>query len=660
MILHVDLETRSPVNLLTAGSKKYAAQAEIICMRYAFDDGEIGSWDPILNPGEPFPTAVTEHFITGGICYAHNAEFEKDIFEAVMPEVAPEPWQWTCTANMARACALPGRLGQLCVALGTQTQKQAEGLALIKQLCIPRADGSYDESRDALVKMGDYCTDDVRTERECATCLRALTDDENDDYLVNVLINDRGIPVDLELAKLAQQYAEDEKDDLMKQLEVASGGDLSKTSGVKLTNWVYESIQPEHRLLMEREVDGELKRTLDKRTRFELLALTDLDPDLRTVLECCDLASKSSVSKFKRMQERALDGRVYGAYLANGAGQTGRFSSIGLQVHNLPRASVEFPEEVIQNMRDGIPLVDTMTVLSHLLRQSICAPDGKWFVWSDLSAIEGRVLPWLAKSLVADNKLHLFKTGQDIYVHTAAEMFNLNLAHVNDTLRQQGKIAELSLGFAGGAGALKAMARNYGVVFTDQEAEDIKTRWRDANAWAPLFWAGVEAAALRAIDNPETLQPVGRLKYLYTPGVLHNALWCILPSGRPLCYPAVRTEMVDSPWGEQRVITGLKASLQPKKGETEWPRQRIWKGLLAENATQAAAADVLRGALRELVLEHNAPVCAHTHDEIVLEVDEPDVEHWTEVLNATLTKVPAWAEGLPLACKGDDGYRYSK
>ena len=207
------------------------------------------------------------------------------------------------------------------------------------------------------------------------------------------------------------------------------------------------------------------------------------------------------------------------------------------------------------------------------------------------------------------------------------------------------------------------MARNYGVVFEDDEAESIKDKWRDANSWAQRFWQDAEGAALRAIKEPGSYQEAGRLKYLYTPGALHDALWCILPSGRPLCYPAARIEWIDTPWGTQHeVITGLKASLLPKQGETEWPRQRIWKGLLAENATQAAAADILRGALRELVLVENAPVVAHTHDEIVLECADSisEIDFWRQKLEAALTRVPEWAEGLPLACKSDDGYRYSK
>ena len=668
-ILHIDFETRSPVNLLTDGAFKYAQRADIICMAYAFDDGPVEIWKPMEH--EDFPDAVRAHIDNDGECWAHNAEFEYHIFNACAPAFAPGAHQWTCTAAMARACALPGSLEMLARCLGTNAQKDARGKELIQQLCIAKSVVAgvplYDEDPDALNEMYEYCIQDVITERECGDCLREFSPDEHDDFLVNLMINEHGIPVDLELAELSTKYAEGERADLVERIDAVSYGELHKATGVGLTNWVYDRLNVEQQKLMHpNDTD---KISLDKTIRAQLLELkNEIEPEVYAVIDYSNQASKSSVAKFRGMQKREVGGRVHGAYLLNGAGQTGRYSSTGLQLHNFPRISMEDPDYIIERMVDGYsihtPGDDTMSVLSKMLRPAILAPEGDWLAWADYSAIEGRVLPWLTLDDQAQDKIDLYAAGEAVYVHTAAQMFHMDRARVTDTIRQQGKIAELSLGFAGGAGALKSMARNYGVTFTDNQAEHIKIGWRAANPWASTFWRALERAASLAIRNPETMIPCGRIHYLYTPGVLHDALWCQLPSGRLICYPGARLENVDGLFGPQTVITAIKGNKRPKKGEKEWPRVTLWHGILCENITQATAADLLRRSLRMLVLDHDAPVIGHTHDEIILECRASkasgDVERWTRTMRDVMETGPDWATGLPLAVKTGDGYRYGK
>jgi len=415
--------------------------------------------------------------------------------------------------------------------------------------------------------------------------------------------------------------------------------------------------------MMHRYIKGEKQITLDRAVREDLLTVeAALPPQVHTVIECADLAGRSSVAKYKAMLNRAQsDDRVRGCYLMNGAAQTGRYSSHGLQMHNLPRISHDDPESVIDLMAQRAELPDCMTTLSHMLRPSVRSEVGKRLVWGDWSAIEGRVLPWLAGSALSDGKLDLYRKGVDVYVYTAAAMFNCLPDQIDDARRQTGKVAELALGFAGGAGALHSMGRNYGMTFTDDEAENTKQQWRAANRWAVNFWNDIQIAANTAFNNPGSVHAAGRISYMYSPDVLLGALWCFLPSGRALCYPGVQRTLETAPWGEEVYqLSAIKGNLRPKQGETDWPRAKLWKGLLAENATQAVAADILRGTLRTAVLDHDWPVIGHTHDEIVMEVDINDVESSKTGLQYMMESTPEWAHGLPLSAKMGSGERYGK
>ena len=655
-MLVIDFETRSTVNI-RAGAHKYAEQAEIICMAYAFNNGPVEIWCPLK--GEKFPPTVAQYIRSGQDVAAHNAEFEAVIFAACLPEHAPQLHQWVCSATLAAACGLPRSLGNLARCLRLKQQKQTDGQMLIQECCVP----PYNEDPKLFSKMYEYCCQDVETTRAALCALREFTDIELDDFHVNLIINKRGIPIDMFLAELAKEYADEETEDLRQQIERATFGELTKKGGAKLTDWVYENLPDELRSMMHRYVKDVKTLTLDKSVRADLLAVeAALPPQVHTVIECADLAGRSSVAKYKAMLNRAQsDDRVRGAYLMNGAAQTGRYSSHGLQMHNLPRISHDDPETIIDMMAQRDYLPDCMTTLSHMLRPSIRAEVGKRLVWGDWSAIEGRVLPWLAGSALSEGKLHLYRKGVDVYVHTAAAMLGVMPDQITDSQRQTGKVAELALGFAGGAGALHSMGRNYGMSFTADQAENIKNQWRDANSWAVQFWGAIDRAANGAFNNPGVAHGVGRISYLYTPEVLLGALWCLLPSGRALCYPGVKRSLEMTPWGEEVYqLTAIKGNLLPKATEKDWPRTKLWKGLLAENATQAVAADILRSALRECVLGQDWPVIGHTHDEIVMEVTIQSVAEAQKDLKYVMEKPPAWATGLPLAVKMGSGERYGK
>ena len=310
----------------------------------------------------------------------------------------------------------------------------------------------------------------------------------------------------------------------------------------------------------------------------------------------------------------------------------------GLQLHNMIRNAFENPEEHIQDVLGDYEIATPAKTLARLLRASITSDDGITF--GDWSAIEGRVCPWLSDDPRAQDVLDVFRRDEDIYIHTADGM------GIDD--RQGGKVAALSMQFAGGAGALQRMAKVYGVVYTDEEAEELKTLWRNANPWCVDFWHGLKKAAKSAYRNPGVEHPCGKLTFYYDGG---DWLWMKRPSGHLHAYFQPRMEVVQYPWGDEGVeLTCLAGSVKPKAGQP-WPRRTLTPGVLIENATQGTAADVLRHCV---MAGGDLPIIAHVHDEIVVEGD------YEEEVQALMDNMPDWAEGLPMKAEVKWAERYGK
>ena len=466
--------------------------------------------------------------------------------------------------------------------------------------------------------------------------------------------------IDLPLCQAAQAYAAEEEADLVARIEELTGGAINKARGENLKAWVVERLTPEQRKLLVKYRNGEEMLSLDKYNRSRLLALDDMDPVVREVVECSDFAQKSSVGKFKAMQLLADpdDQRVRGALLANGASASGRYSSRGAQVHNFPRDGMKAPEEVRADLIDNImpeDMVDyfghpIMTILSRMLRAALVPEPGKVYIAADWSAIEGRIAPWLCDNVYGEAKVQLYRDDQPIYELAASTIYRVPVADVTPPQRQVGKVAELSLQYGGGENAFLGMARGYGVVVSQNEAKRIKETWRQANPWAQHIWNDIERAAQLAVRQPGQRFKAGRLSYFAVENILcgGTTLFCELPDERLLTYPDCRIEHVDTPWGESRpALTCLRAAFTPKAGEKEWPRSSLWGGLLFENAVQGTAASVLRAALR--TLDSEWPVVLHVHDEIVLEVtDKLGAARAPKSLADVMNRTPDWAPGLPL------------
>ena len=652
--LWLDFETRSRCDLRSRGVYNYAQDpsTEVLCMSYAFDDEDVVTW----TPDQPFPTRVALHI---GQIRAHNAAFERLIFWYVIcPDFGiPEPKlaQFYCTATQARANCAPGSLEDVGRFAGASMKKDHRGAALVRALSIPRADGQFQYNPALMLEMIEYCEADVRAMRAVSKAMRELADEELADYYVNERINDRGVMLDVPLAKAAVKYAAQELDDIQDVVREVTGGALTSVRSPRMREWVQERVGPEARKLMQVWKDGVEKTSIDKTVRANLLAMENPDevpPEVAEVVQCADDLWASSVAKFSRAAALSddQDGRVRGAFVFCGGSATGRASSYGLQVHNFPRRCADEPELVRQAMVRGHQIVPqygrrVTDVLKGMLRPALIPAPGKSFVVADWSSIEARVTPWCSGA--GDDKLTLFRDGADVYKVNAAATFRCRVEDVTKDQRQVGKVQELACGFAGGVGAFAAMGRVYGLTMPESEARKMVDAWRRANPWSVPYWQELEIAYTRAIRNPKTKMKAGRVTY-YFDG-LH--LWYSLPSGRVLCYPFARIE--------DEGVTYAKASWKPAADAKEWPRARLWKGLACENITQATAADILRNALRKLDTVGLETVL-HCHDEILLEVDAHMAEHAKEQLADIMCAAPAWADGLPLAAETSVMARYGK
>ena len=633
-MLWLDFETRSTCDLRAKGVYNYAqdASTEVLCMSYAFDDEDVVTWVP----SQPFPERVRNY--TGQI-RAHNAAFERLIFWYVL-QINFELEQFYCTATQARANCAPGSLEDVGRFAGASMKKDHRGAQLIRLMCVP----PFKDSPELMPEMIAYCEQDVRAMRAISKAMRDLSAEELKDYHVNEQINDRGVLVDVPLCHAAVKFASDELIEIEEIVKEVTGGAITSVRSPRMREWVLERVGDEAKKLMEK--DG--KYSIDKTVRANLLLMENPDEvpaDVQEVIQCADDLWASSVAKFSRLSGLAdeEDQRVRGAFVFAGGSATGRASSYGAQVHNFTRKCADEPEAVRNAMVRGHSIVPrygkrVTDVLKGMLRPALIPAEGKHFVVADWAAIEARVNPWLSGR--GDDKLELFRTGEDVYKVNAAATFNVRVDAVTKDQRQIGKVQELACGFAGGVGAFAAMGRAYGISLPEPVAKRMVDGWRRANPWSVPYWSALEEAYTRAMRNKGREFKAGRITYLFDG--LH--LWYALPSGRILCYPYAKLE--------SEGVTYAKAAWKPAQDAKEWPRARLWKGLACENVTQAVANDLLRHSLRQL-----DDVVLHVHDEIVLETDREDA---AEELKRVMCTAPEWAVGLPLNAEVETMKRYGK
>ena len=661
----IDFETRSKCNLLTDGSNNYAmhGSTEILCVTlHDLDDD--AHWAGItLHNQDVMPQEWHDRINNTDVMAAHNAAFDRDIYKYCAvedlgwPEVADN--RWYCTSAQARVNALPASLEEAAMASKLINKKSFAGNALIKKLSIPQEDGTFNEDPKAMYDMLKYCVQDGATTVDLVNATREMTDQEFEDWHVNERINERGVRIDLEIAALAQGYAAAEQAELSEQLTKLTNGTITKTTQTqRVVKYILAAAEPDNEddnttlKLMTVYKKGVQKYSLDKDIRAVILDLVDthqldLLPDVEQLIRLVDAGSMSSVAKFKRMEARAdpEDERARGAFVYYGASQTGRYASRGLQLHNMVRAcfTAEETKEIVAQLRKGAVVTDIMRKLSKLLRPAMIPDEGKKFVVGDWSAIEARVLPWLAGTEEADKKLDIFRAGEDVYI---AEALNMGMT-VEE--RQIGKVAVLALGFGGGNGAFNAMAKAYALVLDDALVTRVVHKWRGANRWAVKFWKQLNTAAMRAVRSKGLNSfEAGRVSYFFDPDLLGGTLMCTLPDGSTIQYPECRISYGE--FGEY--LSALKAGIKPAADSVdgEWGRVSLWHGLLAENITQAVAGRLMSAGLR-VCDASDMNVVAHVHDEIISEVSSLHAQTRAEDLQHIMETPPEWAKGLPLAAE---------
>jgi DNA polymerase len=653
-MLYLDFETRSRCDLKKHGVYNYAqdASTDVLCMSYAFGDGDVQTW----LPDQEFPAAVRNHT---GLIYAHNAAFERLIFWYVL-QINFKLEQFYCTAAQSRANCAPGSLEDVGRFAGADMRKDHRGSQLIRLLSIPRADGTFNNDAALMAEMVAYCEQDVRAMRAISQALRPLTDEELLDYHVNERINDRGLMVDVPLCEAAIKYAGAELAEIQQIVIEVTEGEITSVRSPKMREWVLARVGEQAKKLMW---TGE-KYSIDKSVRANLINMKDeneIPPAVADVIQCADDLWASSVAKFSRLASLAdeEDARVRGAFVFAGGSATGRASSYGAQVHNLPRKSAKDPDAVRTAMVRGHEIVPRFEkritdVLKKMLRPAIIAAPGNVLIAYDWSAIEGRVHPWLSNCPAGEKKLDVFRSGLDPYIVNAAATFRMAYEHIlaeheagRSDMRQIGKVQELALGFLGGAGAFEVFARVYGVRLSASEVKRAVDGWRRANPWAQAHGQLLEGAYMRAMRNKGHEFKAGRIVYLFD----GQTLWYALPSGRVLCYPNAKFD-------DEGNVTYSKAAFKPAADAKEWPRARLWRGLACENVTQAAAHDILREACRKLDAEGIAVVLT-VHDEIVVECAASDADVVRAHVHKIMCTAPAWAPDLPLAAEGVTTTRYS-
>jgi DNA polymerase len=704
MTVFYDFETRGDVDLRTGGTYRYADTAEAIVLALALDDEPvevIAAGGRQLAYGD-LPLRFREAFERGDAFVSWNT-FDRPIWNyALLDAPFMPPAQSRDAMASASAHNLPTGLDHCAKRLGLPG-KQGDGKALIELFCVGRADPAEhpDEWRSFL----SYAGIDVVQLRAVWKLLRPLPDSEWAVFAANEAINDRGIPVDLLFAERAAALAAREEKRINSRLAAITGGEITTVhQHIRIAHFAFGRLPIEGRKLLITEIveqedaddtgvermDPEVKLSVQRAIVGRVLAYMERvevdDPVLREVLELHEFGASAAPKKFRAMMAQHVGGRLRGQLVFNGAGQTGRFSGKGVQPQNLTRATLgdgpgddygTFEAPTVDLITDGCSLGELAAhglgevpakKLSLLVRAAVMAPIGRTLLKADYAQIEARMLPFLAGSRSAQAVLDDFAAVDadpslpDLYVRTAARMMRLNTPdEVSKADRQKGKVAVLACGFQGHIGAILSMGANYNFYPTDEEAAAIADQWRAANPWAPAFWGrrtrdesfGLIGAAHDAIERPNKAFRVGRVAMLYIPRAFGGSLIMRLPSGRLLTYPSCAVR-------EYQVKNRRSGELEVRRGLTfrrAYGLSSLYGGRLAENATQAAAADLLRDAL--VRLDGRLDTIMHAHDEVVVECDEDKVEATRAVLVEAMTYDRPWAAGLPLAVDVSERFYYS-
>ena len=642
--LSLDLETYSSVDLGKSSVYRYVESPDfdILLLGYSADGGEVQVVD--LAQGEQIPTEVIDALTDECVCkWAFNVQFERVCLSQWLRRngyplrneryAVPDdpcmaylnPAGWHCTMVWSAYLGLPLSLKDVGAALGLDKQKLTEGRELIRYFCVPGKDATRRMPASAPEKWATfraYNLRDVETEMAIQERLRKYPVPEEvwSQYHLDQQINDRGIGVDRTLVRGAIGIDKRSREELTARLQELTMLD-NPNSVQQMKDWL--------------AANGLQTDTLGKKQVAELLK-TAPEP-LKSVLVLRQQLAKSSVKKYQAMENAVCaDGRVRGCFQFYGA-RTGRWAGRNIQLQNLPQNRMPDLEQARSLVRagdyDSVRLLydSTPDVLSQLIRTALIPNPGKTFFVSDFSAIEARVIAWLAGE---QWRQQVFAEGKDIYCASASQMFGVPVEKhgVNGHLRQKGKIAELALGYGGSVGALKAMgAIEMGL--QEEELKPLVDAWRTANPQIVKLWWEVDRAVTRAVIDKTATETHG-IRFTCQSGML----FITLPSGRRLAY--VKPRIGANQFGGSAITyMGTNAAKQ-------WARLESYGPKFVENIVQAISRDILCHAMQAL---RDCAIVAHVHDEVIIEAD-PSMS--LEAVCERMGRTPPWAQGLLLRADG--------
>ena len=650
--LHIDLETFSDIDITKAGLYRYVQSPafEILLLAYSYDYEPVRIID--LAMGEQIPAGIVQDLNDPNVIKtAYNAAFEINCLKRYFPA---EICQWHCTMVHAYYCGLPGQLGRAGKALGLpeSRQKMAVGKQLIKYFCVPctptknnygrtRNRWYHDKQKWELFKQ--YCIRDVETEMAIHKLLEKhpFPETEHFNWVLDQYINLNGAAVDQELISGALAVSDQIQGELSGRAKKITGLD-NPNSVAQLKQWIGENS------------DLELE-DLKKQTVAEVLADKSGDALIKEVLRIRKELGKTSVKKYEAMDTCVCDdGRIRGLLQFYGANRTGRWAGRLVQIQNLPRnyiGTLDTARELVKKRQtEALRAIygNVPDILSQLIRTAFVPRPGYKFLVADFSAIEARVLSWLAGE---QWRLDVFKTHGKIYEASASAMFGVDIDLIRKgnpeyALRGKGKIAELALGYQGGKGSLISMgALNMGLA--EEELPDIVRRWRGSKRRIVDFLFSVEGYALDTVRHGTTG---------YMPcGVAferdEDYLSIVLPGGRRLYY--YKPEIRQNDLGRDAIhFRGVDQKTK------KWGMISTYGGKLTENIVQAVARDLLANSLMNLY-RAGFIIDFHIHDEVILEVPEDSGRTLEEAVSC-MCCLPGWAAGLPLDADGFESYYYKK
>lgn len=645
-VLHIDLETYSDIDIGKCGAYRYvdSPNFEILLLAYAYDDEPVTVIDVAQREG--WPTQVLDDILSSNIAkVAHNAAFERICLSKFL-NTHLDPKAWHCTMVHALSLGFPASLADVGKALnlGEDKQKMAVGKRLITYFCKPckptQANGQrtrnypyHDLEKWELFK--EYNRQDVVTEQAIYDKLMKfpLPESEQRLYCLDQSINDYGIGVDTELMANVISYSKDYEASLRKECEELTGG-INVHSIVQLKQWLTEQ--------EGRQIDSLTKDDVD-----QLLKL-DLKPSSKRILELRQETGKTSVKKYEAF-ERSIcsDGRIHGAFLFYGAGRTGRWAGRLIQPQNFPRNAFEdiaLARQMVKDRKwDEIEMLygSMNDVFSTLIRTLIVPPQAMTFAIADYSAIEARVVAWMA-----DEKWRqeVFASGGDIYCMSATQMFGVPVEKhgQNSHLRKKGKVAELACGYGGGVGALRKMGGEQ-MGLTEKEMDDIVKKWRRSSPHVVRLWRELGDAAIEAIDTRLRVKCRHGVSFKYAKGILFMQL----PSGRSLAYVQPRFD------GRELTYMGMNQTTR------KWERTKTWGGKLTENLIQAIARDCLAVSMTK-IQQSGYHIVMHVHDEVIVEVPSENAEGHLKRIEDLMGEPIEWAPGLLLTADGFNSPYYRK